>query len=113
MKKFIINAKYKRNILVPYGAITDNVDFMTCSRVEDVYIQTRDGIVAKMRAHKEVNLISDEGRKLLEQILPDMHPYNYLMSWYQRLYGRLHSLDFQYIELDDPDKIVSIPAKAD
>lgn len=113
MKKFIIDAKYKKNILVPYAAIENNIDFMTCSWKDDVYIQTNDGITAKMRAHKEVNIISEEGTKLLSQIVPSMHPYNYLLAWYKRLQGRVHSLDFQYIELNEPDKTIPVSTTTD
>lgn len=113
MKIFKIDAKYNKKIFVPYIAIEKNYEFATCSWRDDIYVVTNDGKISKMLSHKEVNILSQDALKIIYETFPKMTPYIYLQKWYERYNGNLHTLDFQYIELDEPDNTISIPATTD
>lgn len=113
MDQFKINAKFNSRILVPYAAIENNFQFATCSRRDNIVIYTNDGRKGKLKYHKEVHILSQDGMSLLSEVYPSMTLERFLSTWYSRTNGNMRSLTFQYIELDELDNTTSVPAEAD
>lgn len=113
MTTYRIDAKFKNRILVPNSAIENSLDFMFCNHHDNITVQTNDGREGKLVYHKMVNIISDEGIKLLSDVYPSYTPFQFLRMWYQRCDECMYSLEFQYIELNEINNTVPVPAKAD
>lgn len=112
MTIYNIDAKFKNRILVPHSAIENSIDFVFCNHHDNIIVKTNDGKEGKLLYHKMVNIISDEGIKLLSEIYPSYSPFQFLRMWYTRCDECLHSLDFQYIELNELDNSVPVSAEA-
>lgn len=113
MDQFKIDAKFKDKILVPYAAIENNIEFATCSWRDNIVIYTNDGRKGKLKYHKEVHILSQDGMNLLAEIYPSLTLEQFLSMWYSRTKGRMRTLDFQYIELNELDNTTTVPATAD
>ena len=112
-QKYKIDAKFRDRILVPYAAIEDSFEFIMCSPRDNIVIETNDGRQGKLKYHKEVNLLSAEGLQLISDLFPSYHPYKFLSMWYARCKGMMSSLDFQYIELNELNNVIPVPAETD
>lgn len=113
MVTFKIDAKFKSKILVPYAAIENSFEFASARNLDKVLIITNDGRTSKMKYHKEVNILSSEAAKIIAENFPKLSVFQYLSNWYERCNRKLYSLAFQYIELDELDNPISVPAKVD
>lgn len=113
MDQFKIDAKFNDKILVPYAAIENNIAFATCSRRDNIVIYTNDGRKGQLKYHKEVHILSQDGMSLLAEIYPSLTIERFLSMWYSRTKGKMRTLDFQYIELNELDNTTPVPAAAD
>ena len=96
MIKYKINHSFKPKILVPYIAITHNIDFLT-NEVDVVTLS--DNKEYYVLSKRIINIMSNEGLKLVQEIYK-CDTFIILQKWY-KFDRNMSSLDFVLIELKE------------
>lgn len=99
VEEFAIDHNYQKEMIVPLGAITRSLSWITmdCEKI----VTTKDGSRSALRRRRAVHILSPEGKRLVNELYT-MSTISFLNRWYERTSGALDSMFFEYITLDDP-----------
>lgn len=93
--KYNIAHAFTEELLVPWVAISDNLDFIV---ERPKKITTSDFIEANIVGRKEIHIISEEGIRIVKRLY-DIPLELYLKRWYSK-YPDMVSMSFIYLKLE-------------
>lgn len=77
---YYLKCKYKEQVLLPYIAVTDNVNFL-CDKSKEIRCMTADGVPCVATYCKEINILSENAEQLVKKLY-NVDVFGYLCKWY-------------------------------
>ncbi len=78
-----INHSFKPVILVPYGAISHNIDYMLTNRKSGLKVRLPKGVKAEVLSSEEVCLCEPTMERLVQQLY-GMHVWDFIKRWHSQ-----------------------------
>jgi hypothetical protein len=102
MSRSKIEHKFQKEILVPWGAISNNIEM---SKI----VETSDNILCSVVKKKEVHLMSDEANEIIQRLY-SLSQWHYLILWYKKLPSIstlwLVSMELKQVKVEDEESII-------
>jgi hypothetical protein len=102
MSRSKIEHKFQKEILVPWGAISNNIEM---SKI----VETSDNILCSVVKKKEVHLMSDEANEIIQRLY-SLSQWHYLILWYKKLPSIstlwLVSMELKQVKVEDEESSV-------
>lgn len=103
MSRSKIEHKFQKEILVPWGAISNNIEM---SKI----VETSDNVLCSVVKKKEVHLMSDEANEIIQRLY-SLSQWHYLILWYRKLPSIstlwLVSMELKQVKVEDEELIIS------